>query len=439
MIPPLTDEQIRETAIEIGRELGEHRTHEPIAITAPAPEDARARRLEIAIERERNTREARRRIDAEERGPVTLPTLTTLRAWLAQPDPEITWRVHDWQPAESRVILAAPAKSGKTTARDTLVRALADGDLWLGRYPVRAVSGTIAILDTEMSRRQLRAWLRDQRIQHADRVLVVALRGAAASLDLLDLEIRAQWVAALRAADVRYLVLDCLRPVLDALGLDEHRDAGRYLVALDALLTEAEIPEALIVHHMGHAGERSRGDSRLRDWPDVEWRIVRQDDDPASPRYITAYGRDVDVPEAQLAYDEQTRRLTIAGGSRRDAKQRAALDAIVAVLDGSADALSGRAIEAALEDSEHARADVRAALRLGSRTGTLSVTEGPRRSKLYSPVSQCATVRQQCASAPASECAAPFIGGRTRALDAAAEDRADDGALVEGADDGYHV
>jgi hypothetical protein len=68
-------------------------------------------------------------------------------------------------------------------------------------------------------------------------------------------------------------------------------------VAIDELLLEAGIDEALVVHHMGHSGERARGDSRLRDWPDVEWRLMRQDDDPASPRFLTAYGRDIDVPE----------------------------------------------------------------------------------------------------------------------------------------------
>jgi hypothetical protein len=80
--------------------------------------------------------------------------------------------------------------------------------------------------------------------------------------------------------------------------LDEHRDAGRFLVALDALLTEAGIPDALVVHHMGHVNERARGDSRMRDWPDVEWRLVRQDENPASARFLSAYGCDVDVPES---------------------------------------------------------------------------------------------------------------------------------------------
>jgi hypothetical protein len=116
--------------------------------------------------------------------------------------------------------------------------------------------------------------------------------------------------------------------------LDESHDAGRFLVAFDALLAEAGIGEGGIAHHMGHVGERSRGDSRLRDWPDVEWRLVRDkcnDDetDPAAARYFAAYGRDVDQPEQLLGYDPATRRLTIAGGSRKNAKAEALVTAVV--------------------------------------------------------------------------------------------------------------
>ena len=57
---------------------------------------------------------------------------------------------------------------------------------------------------------------------------------------------------------------------------------------------------------MGHSAERAVEIRRLRDWPDTEWRLMRKDDDPASPRFITAYGRDVDVPESQLVYDTLT-------------------------------------------------------------------------------------------------------------------------------------
>src|SRR5262249_17761281 len=147
-----------------------------------------------------------------------------------------------------------------------------------------------------------------------------------------------------------------LRPILDALGLDESHEAGRWLVGFDALLRDAGIPEACVVHHMGHNGERSRGDSRLRDWPDVEWRLLRQDaDDDASARYIAAYGRDVDVPEQQLSYDRTTRRLTIAGGSRRHVRTEGALQAVIDVISTTAGPQTGRGIKDALADSPHAR------------------------------------------------------------------------------------
>jgi hypothetical protein len=67
-----------------------------------------------------------------------------------------------------------------------------------------------------------------------------------------------------------------------------------------------------VVHHMGHAAERSRGDSRLLDWPDALWKIVRDKDDeddtgmddPQGSRYFSAYGRDVDVPNPSSSTTE---------------------------------------------------------------------------------------------------------------------------------------
>jgi hypothetical protein len=179
-------------------------------------------------------------------------------------------------------------------------------------------------------------------------------------------------------------MLDCLRPVLDALGLDEQHEAGRFLVALDALLDEARIPEALIIQHMGHTNERARGDSRLRDWPDAEWRLVRRDEkDEASDRFIVAYGRDVEVPESQLVFNPATRHLTIEDGSRHEARTREALDDLLAFLRRTGNTeQSGRMLKAELE-GDHPRDVVDDALRLGVRRGVLSYRDGPKNSKLY--------------------------------------------------------
>src|SRR5690606_12636698 len=192
-----------------------------------------------------------------------------------------------------------------------------------------------------------------------------------------DFHVTGVQTCALPILGCQYLILDCLRPVLAALGLDEHHDAGKFLVAFDALLAEAGIPDALVVHHMGHAAERSRGDSRLRDWPDVEWRLVREDpDDPGSRRYVSAYGRDVDVPESQLDYNPENRHLVVMGGSRKESAGRLALPDVLGVI-GTRE-MSGNEIEKALAESDHSRAAVRDALKIGVRDGLLGVRPGPR-------------------------------------------------------------
>jgi hypothetical protein len=278
---------------------------------------------------------------------------------------------------------------------------------------VTPITGTVVLLDFEMGAGQLTDWLGAQRIRADDRVVVVPLRGRAASFDITDAKVRAEWVARLRQHRSAYLVLDCLRPILDALGLDEHREAGRFLTAFDALLTEAGIGESLVVDHMGHLNERARGDSRLRDWPDVEWRLVRQDDNPASVRYLSAYGRDVDVPESQLAYAPLTRALTLVGGSRADAKTTATLAAVIRVLTAKGTPLSGRQIKDALAAS-HPRDTVDAALGMGKLSGGLLVEPGPRNANLYSVAeSQCPAPSGECPadtqSGGVSECPAAYI------------------------------
>ncbi len=205
--------------------------------------------------------------------PAPIMELLTLRERLARPVEPLEWRIEGWQPARTRVVLAAQFKAGKTVLVGNLVRSLLDGDPFLGHSAVHPVAGCVALLDLEMGEVMLDGWLRAQAIRHDDRLLVAPLRGRLASLDLLDDAKRSAWAKLLRDRGVEYLVFDCLRPALDSLGLDEHREAGRFLVAFDELLQEAGIPEALVVHHFGHGPERSRGDSRLRDWPDVEWRL----------------------------------------------------------------------------------------------------------------------------------------------------------------------
>jgi hypothetical protein len=345
-------------------------------------------------------REARQLIDDETRPPIHYPPVRSLTTLLAEPDTATRYRIEAVAPTDARIMLSAQYKSGKSTLTGNLIRALVDGDPFLDAFTVHTPASGVVLIDDEMSDNTLRSWLRAQNIRNTNAVADVAtLRGNVSAFNLLDEHCFAAWVQRLTELGCDYLIVDCLRPILDALALDEHRDAGRFLVALDALLTHAGIRDACLVQHMGHANERARGDSRLQDWPDAIWRMMRETDDPASPRYFTAYGRDVDVPEGRLSFDPATRRMTYTAGSRHAVKVDDAVIAIIKLLaecakDGD-DGLSGRNIETALA-GDQPRATVREALKKAlaadDATRLIGVKKGPRNAKLHHilyPCSEC--------------------------------------------------
>lgn len=378
------------------------REAEPEPMTAEqAQANAYEREVEVELRKLKIREEAARRARRARVGIQGRPGIVGLAEFLAIPDEPASYRVEGLWPAGGRVILAAQFKAGKTTMVGNVMRSLVDSVPFLEHFPVEPFVGKVVLLDDELDERMVRRWLRDQGIENEAGAAVVALRGRLSSFDILDPEVRSEWAADLRAAGASIVVLDCLAPILDALGLSEDKEAGRFLVAFDEMLKEAGVSEAIVVHHMGHSGERSRGASRLRDWPDVEWRLVREKSedgemDPAAPRYFSAYGRDVEVPESLLSFDPSTRRLELSGGSRRDAKTDRVLEAIVEHLTLTP-GQSGRQIEAAFKDSEHGREDLRKALRRGVSDGVLRAGPGPRGSTLH----YVADVSKLGSSAPA--------------------------------------
>ncbi|WP_301161075.1 AAA family ATPase, partial [Mycolicibacterium fortuitum] len=270
--------------------------------------------------------------------PVPLPDM------LAVPDEDATYRIIDLLPTGGNVLLAAQQKAGKTSMIANLLRAIADGGSFLGKFPAAPVN-RVTLIDNELDERMLRRWLREQDIANADAVHVVSLKGRIATFDINNAAVRAQWADDLRGSD--FVILDCLRPCLDALGLSEDKDAGKFLVSWDALKKEAGVDETVVVHHMGHSQERSRGDSRLLDWPDVNWKIIKEaQSEDANPedvgadggkRFFAAHGRDVMVPEGLLQWNPQGRSLTYLNGGRRDRKTLDGVSAIVEILsDGTA-------------------------------------------------------------------------------------------------------
>lgn len=279
--------------------------------------------------RQRARREAKRVVDAENVCAEPIPTPAFLDDLLAEEDEEDAWRMEGVWPAGGTVLLAAGAKSGKTTTTGNVVRCLVDGDRFLGVHAVEKVlpHQTVAVLDYEMPRRKVKAWLRDQNIQNQQSIVVWTERGRAGQFDPRDESSRAKWVAALQEVNVKVWIIDCLSPILSALGIDENNntEVGAVLDGINTIAAAAEVDEVLLIHHMGHGAERSRGASRLVGWPDVNWRLMWPKDDrnpnaepdPNGPRYFAAFGRDVDVREGRLVHDSATRHLTYMEGGRK--------------------------------------------------------------------------------------------------------------------------
>jgi hypothetical protein len=358
---------------------------------------------------------AQRKVRTEQRRDLGNLEPIRLTEFLATPDEPTQYRIDSLWPTGGRIVLAAQFKAGKTTTVNNIVRSLADSDPFLGRFDTTPAQ--VALVDFEMDSRKVRQWLRDQQIRNTDNVHVVPLRGKVSAFDVLDPKIRSEWAARIRGNDVA--IFDCLRPILDSLGLDENRDAGRLLTALDELLNEAQVPEGMLVHHMGHSGERSRGDSRIIDWPDATWKLVRENPElEGSPRYFSAYGRDVFRAESLLEYDPQTRRLTLRGGNRQDAANERLMPPLFERLAANPDGMSGRQIEDALVEAGHGRNEARKAREYAVKRLYLVTSPGAKNAIIHrinpdlpEPVRQCATSAPLVRRNTESVCASAPIGG----------------------------
>ena len=278
----------------------------------------------------RITEDARELLARHKTGQAPDLSAIPLDNFLAQPDEDVTYRISELWPSEGRVLLAAAAKTGKTTlVAANLIPAITDQRPFLGRaIPAPLTDGrTIVLLNMEVGEGTLRRWMRSAGIIHTDRVIIGNLRGKASALQLGSGSGRARLAGWLRDHGAEMVVLDPLAPVLASLSLDENSNAevARFFGWWAETMQEAGVNDDMIVHHIGHAGERSRGASRLLDEPDAIWTLTKQagklDDSSEfaelSPaRFLSAYGRDVDLAEKALQFDPETKALELTEQTR---------------------------------------------------------------------------------------------------------------------------
>jgi len=267
-----------------------------------------------------------------------------LHDFLDQSDEDAQFRIEGLWPAQGRVLLAAAAKSGKTTMiAANLLPSLVDGRLFLGKHPVTQVSGKVVLFNMEVGENTLRRWLRDSSITNRHKVIIANLRGKASALSLNTEKGRERLVGFLKSLDAEVVILDPLAPVLASLGLDENSNAdiAQFFSWWSEVLGQAGVADDVVVHHTGHAGQRSRGASRLLDEPDAIWTLTRDTDESTGEfsalepmRYLSAYGRDVEMQPEALLFDRETKALSLTGKGKAEAKADAKAQDIIDAFKG---------------------------------------------------------------------------------------------------------
>lgn len=317
---------------------------------------------------------------------------SSLAELVDEPDIEPTYRIGGLWPHGGKVVLSAQAKAGKTTLVANVLRSLADGVPLFDddRFAVEPMqdNATIYVADFELTRGMLRRQLGEQGINGLHRVHVETYLGRGEAFDVRNPEVRAELAAHLRSIRARVIVVDPIGPVLAALNIDEDSNGAvrRFLAGLDALALEAGSCELLVTHHHGHSGERSRGAAAFRDWPDAEWRLTvarprgAAEPGPDAPRFLTAAGRDVAVPEQALMFAE--RRLTLAAGDRQTVAAAEHSDRLGEVVRAEP-GISQRGIREQLTGVRNER--IPELLRAAMAAAAIHVHPGPNRSQRHFP------------------------------------------------------
>lgn len=326
---------------------------DPPATQEEAIEQHRLRLIARELEQQRARREAKRILDAEEalksfREP---PSRFTLTDELAIPDLPVNYTIDQVLPAGGNVLLTAQYKTGKTTLVNNLARSLADQRLFLDKFDIANLDGRVALWNYEVDDNQYRRWLRDAGVGKTDNIAILNLRGYRMPLVVRYVE---DWIVRwLEERQVKVWVVDPFARAFTGSGTSENdnTEVGAFLDTLDVIKNRAGVSDLILPTHTGRAefeagDERARGATRLDDWADVRWFLTKDADEV---RYFRATGRDVEVAEEKLTFDEATRSLTFGGGNRAWERRKRVEDAVVRAIKDDP-GISQAAIHRAVRD-----------------------------------------------------------------------------------------
>ncbi|MDR3658505.1 MAG: AAA family ATPase [Mycobacterium sp.] len=275
------------------------------------------------VRRQNTVEEARRRRQAA--GWNAPPEQGSLADQLQNVDTAMVYVVEDVFPDGAICQVNAQFKIGKTTLVTNLVQSLATGDPFLRRFRVKSV-GNIAHWNMEVSQNTLLGWYRKQGMpdEALGKCFPLSVRGNL-SLDFNNDSVVAWTLKWLKDNDIQAWIID---PLSKLYRDDENSSTefNKWWLRLEHIAREAGLKLVVVVHHTGHANERSRGTSAMMGNPDVLLSYTHAgnlgEKAPSNLRYLSAIGRDVDLPSTEINWEADTNTLfcTNSGTTRVQAK-----------------------------------------------------------------------------------------------------------------------
>lgn len=257
---------------------------------------------------------------AQEGEPVIAISLISL---LATPIPKSKWVVEDLLMKAGKIFFAAKAKAGKTTVTLALLKSLADGISFLGKFKVEVPEGCIGYMNLELTEGQMQEWVARQGIRNVHKVHFWNLRGK--PNPFRSQTFRNHLIQEMQELGIKTLIIDTFAKIFSG-EANNNSEVNRFLIMLDDVLDRAGVEQLVMLVHAGNDASKIRGATALTEHPDGIWYLINDDQ---KNRYFSAIGRDIEIAEGQITYDKTTAELTFTGAGKRATKDLTSRERVV--------------------------------------------------------------------------------------------------------------
>ena len=322
---------LRKTALdEIAREINAERMERQRALdllTRYKEDKAFQTRVDGERLRLEASQEARRQVsEAKFAAERPTPAAVLLSDFLNMEFDTERYLVEGLIPINATVTVVAARKTGKSTFVYNLIHSLIYGSPLLGCFETKPILDRVGFVNYELTKEQSQEWFNKSPIGSTDKLAVWNLRGE--PNPFRSEEALAEFAKEVKSLNIRVLVLDPFSSAFRGNSLDND-EVKEFFLMTDAFKTASGVQELIIPIHAGWDATRVRGASTLDDHPDA---ILHLENSKTGVRTFHAFGRDVDVPPGELAFDKSTLLLTYLGELTPEVKKNKVIESLLDLL-----------------------------------------------------------------------------------------------------------